>query len=117
MERVKYLFDKLVKYCKFKVIDLNKCFVEGIEPRRGRPKDNSISEYDKEENAEKEIENELNRLEEQNIKEEIANKINHDRMEYYPSDKYYQTINNNYNTNSMFLMGSHLSGNYAPYRT
>jgi len=38
-------------------------------------------------------------------------------MEYYPNDKYYQTINNNYNTNSMLLMGSHSSGGvYSEYK-
>ncbi len=50
-------------------------------------------------------------------KSNVDTTINHDRMEYYPNDKYYQTINNNYNTNSMLLMGSHSSGGvYSEYR-
>lgn len=45
-------------------------------------------------------------------KSNVDTTTNHSRMEYYPNDKYYQTINNNYNKNSMLPIGSHSSGSY-----
>jgi hypothetical protein len=43
-------------------------------------------------------------------KTNVDTTINHDRMGYFPNETYYQTINTNYNNNSMYNVGGHLNG-------